>query len=354
MDTQSPRLDRSSPLSDAVEYAKTRQRVSPRAQRKVAWRLFNWYGSSSPRRYLAEVDSAGVIRAFVCEDGSCARFSYELFGDVLSEADSTPDSIASKSSLRYKSYAYDAEIGCYFLGGRLYHPGLGRFLAPDAPEFLDAGSAAGPNPYCYCNNDPVTYTDATGHFAVSTAILIGLGVLTATGIGLTIGGRLSGNEILTNIGDSIISGAEIIGGVFLIVTGIGGTLGMGLLGTGIGSITNGLINQSNGGSYHAGWAGGQLSGALSFIPYFGGGIGAFAGSALTDLIDANYSVSGIDWEKAAYSGLIAFGLSWFGNAVTWGGDELGKAAQFALSYDYALLGISNSIINVFWRGRKKW
>ena len=123
---------------------------------------------------------------------------------------------------------------------------------------------------------------------------------------------------------------------------------------GIGSITNGLINQSNGESHHAGWAGGQLSGALSFIPYFGGGVGAFAGSALTDLIDAKYNISSIDWEKAAYSGLIAFGLSWFDNTVKWGGDELDKVAQFALSYDYALLGISNSIINVFWRGRKKW
>lgn len=36
----------------------------------------------------------------------------------------------------------------------------------------------------------------------------------------------------------------------------------------------------------------------------------------------------------------------------WG--NLGKAAQFALSYDSALLGISNSIVNVFWRGKKEW
>lgn len=41
------------------------------------------------------------------------------------------------------------------------------------------------------------------------------------------------------------------------------------------------------------------------------------------------------------------------SAVPWGDIQFNKAAQFALSYDYALLGISNSIINVYWRRRQK-
>ena len=185
------------------------------------------------------------------------------------------------------------------------------------------------------------------------AILIGLGATALVGGGLIVGGRLSSNEAVTNIGDTIISVGETAAGIAMIATGVGGPFGITLLGTGIGSFTNGLITMSNGGSYHAGWAGGQLSGALSFIPYFGGAIGAFAGSALTDLIDSDYDFNQIDLAKAGSSAGIAFGLSWFGNAVPWGDIQFNKAAQFVLSYDYALLGISNSIINVYWRGRQK-
>ena len=310
MDTQSPRLDRSSPLSDAVEYAKTRQRVSPRAQRKVAWRLFNWYGSSSPRRYLAEVDSAGVIRAFVCEDGSCARFSYGLFGDVLSEADSTPDSIASKSSLRYKSYAYDAEIGCYFLGGRLYHPGLGRFLAPDAPEFLDAGSAAGPNPYCYCNNDPVTYMDHTGHSAVAILIAVGIGALLGAIGGTTsalisdyrdngsIDGSIGRRSYLGSIVGSTIGGAAL---------GFAGGAGAAWLGPAIAGT----------GSAAAAWGGLAASAAVSF-----------AGGFLS--YSADKWISGDAWDPrkafirgglTALEGMVAFGAGGVASLVSWEGGK---------------------------------
>lgn len=135
----------------------------------------------------------------------------------------------------------------------------------------------------------------------------------------------------------------------MIVTGVGGIFGMGLLGTGVGSIVNATITMSNGGSYHAGWAGGQLSGSLSLFPYFGSSVGAFEGSTLTDLIDSNYTLSQIDLGKAMASAGIAFGLSWLGNIITWTRIELNKAAQFILSYNFALLGISNSIINVYWR-----
>ncbi len=61
----------------------------------------------------------------------------------------------------------------------------------------------------------------------------------------------------------------------------------------------------------------------------------------------------IDWEKAMWSGVFAFGLSSLGNSIKWAGDSLDVATSFILFYDYALLGIVNSIINVFWRGKKK-
>ena len=198
----------------------------------------------------------------------------------------------------------------------------------------------------YCKDNPVMYVDPSGCFPVLTAILC---VITLAGIGLTITGKIFNNETLKNIGDSIISASQIIAGITLISTGVGGGIGITLLGTGIGSFTNGLITMSNGGSFHEGWIGGQVSGLISFIPYFGGAIGAFVGSALTDLIDNNYNFNRIDWKKAGASAGIAFALSWLANSIQLSGESLSKPAQFILSYDYALLSIANSILNVYWR-----
>ena len=292
------------------------------------------------------------LGALVC------TYEYDDFGNLLSVKDplgnniTSPLSVAHTNPFRYRSYYYDKETKLYYCQTRYYNPEWRRWLNFDDVSYLDGNTIGGVNLFAYCLDNPIMYSDESGH-SVTAALLIGLGILTVTGIGLSVGGWLSNNEVMTNVGDLIISGAEIVGGTMLIMMGAGGELGGALLGTGIGSITNGIVNWLNGGSYHAGWVGGQLSGALSFIPYFGSAIGAFSGSLLTDLVDNQYDLTKLDWEKAVWSGTIAFGLSWFGSALYWGGGELSKATQFVLSYNSALLGIVSSIINVFWRGRKR-
>ena len=203
----------------------------------------------------------------------------------------------------------------------------------------------GLNLYMYCKDNPVMYADPSGCLAIFSMFIccvVGLRLAFATA------GKLD-EETIINIGITLISGIEIATGVLLILSGFGLKYGIGFLGTGIGSITNGLITMQNGGSYFAGWAGGQVSGLISFIPYFGGAIGAFVGSALTDLIDNNYNFNRIDWKKAGASAGIAFALSWLANSIQLSEESLSKPAQFILSYDYALLSIANSILNVYWR-----
>ena len=71
-------------------------------------------------------------------------------------------------------------------------------------------------------------------------------------------------------------------------------------------------------------------------------------------------LNNIDWEKAFYSSLIAWGVSFFPGAV---GEILAKSAKegLVLSYTplyfintfYAILaGTINSVMNVYWRGAK--
>ncbi len=140
----------------------------------------------------------------------------------------------------------------------------------------------------------------------------------------------------------LVSGIEIVGGAILIFTGVGTSIGAGLISVGVGSLINGAINQSNGGSFEAGWTGGQVGGLLALIPGVGPMIGALAGSVTSDVIDNGWN--GIDWEKAGWSAI--FGLLLGGPYV-----DLGKGILlgFLLAKNSILINFINSIINIYWR-----
>ena len=300
--------------------------------------------------YFYEKNILGEIIGIVDEEGKrVVEYRSSSYGEVENIHDNSKIEISAKDHLRYKGYIYDEETRLYYLKTRYYDPEIGRFISPDSIDYQSPESINGLNLYAYCGNDPINMVDPDGHIAISIAILIGLGATFLVGGGLIITGKITGNEVLTNIGDTIISLGEIAAGIAMIVTGVGGMFGIGFLGTGIGSFINGTITMTNGGSYHAGWAGGQISGIISLIPYLGSAMGAFVGSILTDFIDSNYNFSKIDLVKASISAGIGFVLSWFGNTISWSKESLSKITQLVLSYDYALISSINSIINVYWR-----
>lgn len=128
------------------------------------------------------------------------------------------------------------------------------------------------------------------------------------------------------------------------------TFGAALIGMGAGSIISGYLTEANGGTFTAGWWGGQIAGALSAIPVVGASAGVFAGSVATDWIDRGWN--GIDWKKAIWSGVIAFGLNY-------GPTTIGLAADFLNVKDVAILlvntynaiwtGAASSIVNAYWK-----
>ncbi len=289
-----------------------------------------------------------MINAIYDESGNVVvLYEYDAWGKLINISGATV--YLTLNPFLYKSYYYDHESSLYYCLTRYYVPDLMRWLNGDDVNYLTDEHQCGYNLFTYCNNNPVMYEDPDGTIAISTIILIAFGVVLAAGVGTTIGGICSGNEVAVNAGDSIISGAEIGIGAMLIATGVFANFGMTLFGTGVGSFTNGLINMSNGGSYHAGWLGGEVAGLISYIPYFGSSIGSFVGSALTDYIDSGYSFDGIDLEKAGTSAAISFGLSWSNGIANFTSKELNTATRFVLSYNYSYLSISNSVINTFWR-----
>ena len=63
----------------------------------------------------------------------------------------------------YTDQELDSETGLYNYDTRLYDPVIGRFISPDSvvPDWYDPQSL---NRYSYCRNNPLRYTDPSGHY----------------------------------------------------------------------------------------------------------------------------------------------------------------------------------------------
>ena len=245
-------------------------------------------------------------------------YEYDAWGNctITSGAD---DPIVVANPFRYRGYYYDTETGLYYCNTRYYDPQTGRFISADSANYLDPSSMNGMNLYAYCINNPVMYSDPTGHAPKWWQWLV-FGIETGVGIALC-----------------FVPGAQAIG--------------LTLIGMGVGSIINGYITENNGGTFTAGWVGGQVAGLLSYIPVLGNSLGALVGSIVTDGIDLGWS--NIDIEKALWSGVLAYGVSIFPGIV---GEVMSQykikdvATYFVVAYNSIYTSIANSIINVYWRG----
>lgn len=89
------------------------------------------------------------------------------------------------------------------MNGRLYDPYLGRFLSPD--PFVQAPyNTQSLNRYAYCINNPLKYTDDTGHFFIIDDWIIG-----------AIKGIFSGDNIIKSANRHAVNAAKIIAGLFV-------------------------------------------------------------------------------------------------------------------------------------------
>ncbi|MEL4106276.1 RHS repeat-associated core domain-containing protein [Oscillospiraceae bacterium WX1] len=111
-------------------------------------------------------------------------YLYNGHGDVVNIADSTGSIVMTydydpfgvvttatgniANSYLYAGYQFDDETGLYYLNARYYDPVMARFMSADT--YL--GSVRDPlslNLYTYCHNEPMMYTDPTGHSWLSRA-----------------------------------------------------------------------------------------------------------------------------------------------------------------------------------------
>jgi RHS repeat-associated protein len=144
---------------------------------------FEWSGSSSTmRRYYY----AGGQRVAMRLGTTTLRF---LLGDHLGSTAITATTSGSKlAELRYYPwggvrYSYGttptdyrftgqqeiATIGLYFYNSRFYDAALGRFISPDT-VIPDMGNPLDFDRYGYVRNNPLKYSDPTGHILEGTCL----------------------------------------------------------------------------------------------------------------------------------------------------------------------------------------
>lgn len=85
------------------------------------------------------------------ETGVLNHYEYDAFGNTLECKEEV------ENRFRFTGEIYDAVTGQYYLRARFYNPVLGRFIQED-DRYTD-----GLNLYAYCKNNPVRYTDPSGH-----------------------------------------------------------------------------------------------------------------------------------------------------------------------------------------------
>ena len=236
--------------------------------------------------------------------------------------------IGNRNPIRYRGYYYDTETGLYYLKTRYYDPEVGRFISIDDISYLDPDTINGLNLYAYCGNNPVMRVDPNGNKWWEFW-----------------------KWDWKKIGMIAFSVVEIIGGVGIIIFSHGSALGIGLgfIGTGIGSIISGVIKENNGGSFTAGWAGSQVGGIISLIPGIGPALGGFVGSIVTDKIEGK----SIDWKQAWLSAGIGFLLGIPSGFFSDVAKELAKDIVLKLvnGYNAFLISLIGTIVDMF-RGIK--
>jgi len=151
------------------------------------------------------------------------HYEYTAFGFAKCSTGS-----AFQVSNRYTGQELDEETGLYYYGSRYYDPALGRFIQPDT-IVPDPGNSQALNRYTYVNNNPLKYTDPTGHFVVELIV----GIVIAAALGAGVGAAVSAAR-----GGSALQGAAMgaISGALIALGSLGGLPGVVAAGAAAGAL----------------------------------------------------------------------------------------------------------------------
>jgi RHS repeat-associated protein len=120
-------------------------------------------GATLDYMYNGHADVTALINASGTVAGS---YYYDAFGNI------TEQTGTANNSINYAGYQYDPESKTYYLNARFYDPVTARFLQEDVVRG-DVKDPLSLNLYTYCRNEPIMYTDPTGHIYESDKKYLG-------------------------------------------------------------------------------------------------------------------------------------------------------------------------------------
>jgi len=133
--------------------------------------------------------------------GSGAKYAeqrYYPWGDTRYTYWKTP------TAYQFTGQYHDTDLGLYFYNARYYDSYLNRFISPDT-IIPDPKNPQDLNRYSYTRNNPVRYTDPTGHciFGVDTLVCIAVG-------GAVVGGLIGyGTQVYANLQSGVDLGTAL-------------------------------------------------------------------------------------------------------------------------------------------------
>jgi large repetitive protein len=148
--------------------------------------------------YYVFRDHERTPRVLCGTDGKiAASFDYLPFGTVARQ-----NGDATLLDRRFTGQEFDPETGLYNYKSRLYDADVGRFLSPDSShQFF--------SPYLYAANNPLSFVDPTGQFAIIAALVEGLVDLIA--VTATVGAEtVEATTATTVAATTLAEGAEAV------------------------------------------------------------------------------------------------------------------------------------------------
>ncbi|NLD35580.1 MAG: RHS repeat-associated core domain-containing protein, partial [Desulfatiglans sp.] len=119
--------------------------------------------TSDGKEYYTHTDHLGSTNLVTDETGQVLEENgYLPFGGALFRNEYNGGTF--KSAYRYTGQELDSEYELYNYNARLYDPVMSRFISPDT-IIPDQYNPQALNRYSYCLNNPLKYTDPTGHYA---------------------------------------------------------------------------------------------------------------------------------------------------------------------------------------------
>jgi len=164
-------------------------------------------------RYLHK-DHLGSIDTITDETGAIKeRLSFDPHGKRRSPAWQAMTGIMSATTKGYTGHEMDDDIGLINMRAREYDPVLGRFLTPDTIiQFPDNGQSY--NRYTYVNNNPLSFTDPSGHSRLGDflKVTVGLPFVGPTALAAGAAAVYVATQAVMQVGGAFVVTGYVLGG----------------------------------------------------------------------------------------------------------------------------------------------